>query len=68
MATVPAPEGCDALFDWGIDMFGTPGRLFAYSRTLPETPLASLRAWMAGELSVPTPQTAHPDHVASVGA
>ncbi len=63
VSTVPAPEGCDALFDWGIDMFGTPGRLFAYSRTLPETPLATLRAWMKGELAIPSPQTRQPDHV-----
>ncbi|TNE90453.1 MAG: hypothetical protein EP330_08130 [Deltaproteobacteria bacterium] len=55
VATVPAPEGCEALFDWGIDRFGSPGRLFAYARTLPETPSASLRAWWAGELAVPHP-------------
>lgn len=55
VSTVPAPEGCDTLFDWGIDTFGSPGRLFAYCRTLPETPWASLRAWSAGELSMPTP-------------
>lgn len=55
VATVPAPEGCEALFDWGIDTFGTPGRLFAYCNTLPKTPADSLHAWIQGELSVPTP-------------
>ncbi|MCB9687406.1 MAG: hypothetical protein H6738_03870 [Alphaproteobacteria bacterium] len=55
VATVPAPEGCDRLFDWGIDTFGTPGRFMAYCRTLPETPLASVRAWFAGELRIPSP-------------
>lgn len=55
--TVAAPEGCDALFDWGIERFGSPGRLFAYARTLPETPWATLRAWARGELAVPTPET-----------
>lgn len=43
--TVPVPEGCEPLFDRGIEVFGTPGRLFAYGRTLPSTPIASLRAW-----------------------
>jgi len=55
--TVPAPEGCDELFDWGIETFGSPGRLFAYARTLPQTPLASLRAWAVGDLALPTPAT-----------
>jgi hypothetical protein len=53
--TVPAPPGCDTLFDWGIETFGTPGRLMAYAGTLPETPLASLRAWRRGELRIPSP-------------
>lgn len=56
--TVAAPEGCDALFDWGIERFGTPGRLFAYALELPPTPLASARAWVRGELRVPSPATA----------
>lgn len=64
VATVPAPEGCDALFDWGIDMFGTPGRLMAYALTLPPTPTASLRAWLAGGLRLPTPATVPPAHAA----
>jgi hypothetical protein len=68
VSTVPAPEGCDALFDWGIDMFGTPGRLFAYSCTLPDTPLASLAAWWRGELSIPSPETRQPDHVLATAA
>jgi hypothetical protein len=55
VSTVPAPAGCDTLFDWGIDTFGSPGRLFAYSRTLPPTPWASLRAWVQGELPLPAP-------------
>lgn len=55
VATVPAPEGCDRLFDWGIDTFGTPGRFMAYCRTLPPTPTASLRAWFAGDLRIPSP-------------
>ena len=53
--TVPAPEGCEARFDWGIETFGSPGRLFDYCRGLPATPRATLRAWRAGELTVPAP-------------
>ncbi len=56
--TVPAPEGCETLFDWGIETFGSPGRLMAYAVSLPETPMASLRAWLRGELRLPSPQPA----------
>lgn len=68
VSTVPAPEGCDELFDWGIDMFGTPGRLMAYARTLPATPWASLKAWSKGELKLPTPATVAPDHLVALAA
>lgn len=47
--TVDAPRGCEERFEWGVERFGTPGRLFAYGRTLPPTPWASLRAWVRGE-------------------
>ena len=57
-STADAPEGCDALFDWGIERFGTPERLFAYARTLPPTPGEAARAWVRGELRVPTPEAA----------
>ncbi len=53
--TQPVPEGCGPRFYWGIETFGTPGRLFAYCRALPETPLASARAWARGQLRVPSP-------------
>ncbi len=56
--TLPAPQGCEARFDWGIETFGTPGRLFAYSCGLPPTAGASLRAWIRGELRVPSPPQA----------
>ena len=52
--TVPAPAGCDALFDWGIERYGTPGRLLAYALELPATPMASVRAWARGDLRMPT--------------
>ena len=58
--TVPAPEGCDALFDWGIDTFGSPGRLFEYCHTLPPTVGSSVKAWVAGELRLPTPASSSP--------
>lgn len=54
--TTPVPEGCDRLFDWGIETFGSPGRLMHYSLDLPETPTAWLRAWWAGAVSIPTPE------------
>ena len=43
VTTYPTPAGCETLFDWGIDRFGTPGRFFAYCRTLPASPWQSLR-------------------------
>lgn len=55
VSTIEAPEGCEARFDWGIETFGTPGRLFDYCLTLPSTPWASLSAWLRGELRVPAP-------------
>ena len=57
--TYEAPEGCGELYEWGIESFGSPGRLFAYSRTLPPTPSATLRAWLRGQLSIPAPGAAH---------
>lgn len=53
--TMDAPDGCEDRFEWGIEQFGTPGRLFAYSRTLPQTPGASLVAWWNGHLPIPSP-------------
>ncbi|MCB9676915.1 MAG: hypothetical protein H6737_17500 [Alphaproteobacteria bacterium] len=58
VSTVPAPEGCETLFDWGIDTFGTPGRFMAYCRNLPATPAASARAWARGDLRLPHPAVA----------
>lgn len=55
VSTVDAPEDCVPLFDWGIETFGTPGRLMAYSRGLPPSVRASLRAWWAGDLRLPHP-------------
>ena len=43
VTTYPTPAGCETLFDWGIDRFGTPGKFFAYCRTLPASPWQSLR-------------------------
>lgn len=46
--TLEVPDGCEERFEQGVELFGTPGRLFAYGRTLPPTPWASLRAWLRG--------------------
>lgn len=53
--TVPAPPTCTERFDWGIETFGSPERLFAYARTLPPTPREALTAWWEGRLSLPEP-------------
>ncbi len=55
VSTVEAPDDCRQRFDWGIETFGTPGRLLTYARTLPQTPSQSLRAWWGGTLRVPSP-------------
>jgi hypothetical protein len=44
--TYDAYDDCADLFDWGIERFGTPGRLFAYAATLPETPGVSIGQWL----------------------
>ena len=59
--TYDAPEGCGHLFDWGIETFGSPGRLFDYARTLPQTPAQTLGAWLQGTLTLPSPAPAAPD-------
>ena len=56
--TYDAPEGCGDRFDWGIEHYGSPGRLFAYARTLPESPLQTVGAWLKGELRMPRVQEA----------
>ena len=33
--TFDTPEGCDELFDFGVERFGTIGRLLNYACTLP---------------------------------
>jgi hypothetical protein len=53
--TVPAPPSCTERFDWGIETFGTPERLFAYARTLPPTPGEALVACWSGDLVLPRP-------------
>lgn len=57
VSTVAAPDGCGPLFVWGIDTFGTPGRLMAYAVSLPPSPALALAAWLRGELRVPGPAT-----------
>lgn len=41
--TFMAPEGCDALYEWGIDTFGSPARLVRYCCRLPRSPWQGLR-------------------------
>ncbi len=55
VSTVDAPEDCEAFFAWGIELFGTPGRLMSYSTALPPTVGESLRSWLSGDLGLPTP-------------
>jgi len=55
--TFEAPEGCHELYDWGIETFGSPARLFEYCRRLPETPSATAAAWFRGQVAIPTPST-----------
>lgn len=49
--TYEAPDDCEALYDWGIERFGSPGRLFAYAHTLPASPWASLRQWWSPKVA-----------------
>jgi len=44
VTTFETPDGCDALFDFGIERYGTLGRLLRYAHTLPPSPWASLKA------------------------
>lgn len=43
VSTVDAPEACSELFEWGIENFGTPGRLFAFCRQQPASFWEALR-------------------------
>lgn len=44
--TYETPSGCEALFDDGIERFGSVGRLLGHASSLPRTPLESLRCWL----------------------
>ena len=39
--TYETPDGCEDLFEFGLDRFGTLGRLLKYALTLPRTPWES---------------------------
>ena len=41
--TFDTPEGCDELFEFGVERFGTLGRLLNYACTLPATPWESFK-------------------------
>ena len=56
VSTFEAPDGCEELYDWGIETFGSPGRLFEYALGLPESPGETIRAWWRGDLAVPSPR------------
>ena len=43
VTTYETPEGCEELFDFGIERYGTLGRLLNYALTLPKTPWGSVR-------------------------
>jgi hypothetical protein len=45
--TYETPPGCEALFDDGIERFGSVGRLLGHAATLPRTPLDSVRRWLS---------------------
>ncbi len=47
--TCEPPRECEPLLEWGLETFGTPGRLLAYGCRLPATPIDSLRLWWSGE-------------------
>ena len=58
VSTVPAPEGCEALFDWGIDTFAAPA---GCSPTPGPCPKRRHRAWLrGGEESSPCPPPTWP--------
>ena len=45
MITYQTPEGCERLFDEGIERYGSLGSLLRYAVTLPRTPLGTLSQW-----------------------
>lgn len=53
VTTFETPTGCDELFDFGIERYGTLGRLLRYAGTLPRSPWASLKARLWGPKALP---------------
>lgn len=50
--TFETPEGCDELFEFGVERFGTLGRLLNYACTLPPSPWESFhQRFLSKELS-----------------
>ncbi len=56
VTTFATPDGCNDLFDFGIDRYGTLGRLLRYAHTLPRSPWASLKARWADPKAVTVEQ------------